>query len=144
MITRNRMRLPILAPQAVVCPKGAPARDAGAMSTLFTYDARDPFAVTLTLTTAGVDWVLARELLADGVNAGTGEGDVFVCPDVHGEAVVWVTLHGETSTLILGFRRAEIEYALDGMERIVPEGTESDRIDWSRELALLAWGGEAA
>ena len=144
MITRNRMRLPVLAGEAVVCPKGAPARDAGRLSTLFTYDARDPFAVTLTLTGAGVDWALARELLADGVNAGTGEGDVYVCPDIHGKATVWVTLFGETSTLILGFSRSDIERALDAMERIVPEGSESDRVDWSREFGWLVSGGEAA
>lgn len=144
MITRNRMRLPVLAAEAVVCPKGEAAIDGGRLSTLFTYDARDPFAVTLTLTSYGVDWVLARALLADGVNAGTGEGDVYVCPDIHGKATVWVTLFGETSTLIIGFARSDVERALDAMEQIVPEGSESGRIDWSREFGWLVSGGEAA
>ncbi|WP_020664077.1 SsgA family sporulation/cell division regulator [Amycolatopsis benzoatilytica] len=144
MITRNRMRLPVVAVEAVVCPKGEAAIDGGRLSTLFTYDARDPFAVTLTLTGYGVDWVLARTLLADGVNAGAGEGDVYVCPDVHGKPVVAVTLFGDTGTLILRFSRSDIERVLDAMERIVPEGSESGRIDWSREFGWLVSGGEAA
>ena len=48
-----------------------------------TYDSRDPFAVQASFRTGqgtAVDWVFARDLLADGLMASSGTGDVRVQP----------------------------------------------------------------
>ena len=48
-----------------------------------TYDSRDPYAVQASFRTGqgtAVDWVFARDLLADGLMASSGTGDVRVQP----------------------------------------------------------------
>src|SRR5262249_29523496 len=53
-----------------------------------TYCTDDPFAVTIEIQTRGnryVDWVLARELLVEGLEEPTGIGDVRVRPANMGE-----------------------------------------------------------
>src|SRR4029078_13035736 len=48
-----------------------------------TYDNRDPYAVQASFRTGqgtAVDWVFARDLLADGLMASSGTGDVRVQP----------------------------------------------------------------
>jgi hypothetical protein len=108
------------------------------------YDITDPYAVVLDITTeAGpVIWQVSRDLLAEGLHYGVGDGDVYVAPDSEDANRVWVVLSAPTGTAYLAFARNELAAVLEQTNTLVPPGTESDRIDWDRELTLL--GGEAA
>ncbi|MFE0027079.1 SsgA family sporulation/cell division regulator [Amycolatopsis sp. NPDC059021] len=134
-----------VAVQAIRCPVGAAAVDAGEIDVTVLYEAADPFAVTLVLwldNGMGIGWTFARDLLADGMNGATGLGDVAITPDLLDDAVVWVCLHDPegTGSLQLGFGRADLEWFLDGADAVVPAGTESDHVDWDRALWSLAGG----
>src|SRR3954451_7948540 len=56
------------------------------VSALFSYDARDPYAVSITFGPARVGgkdpvtWLVGRELLRAGLDRPTGDGDVRVGP----------------------------------------------------------------
>jgi hypothetical protein len=131
--------------RALACVAGAPAKELVDLRVNLRYDAADPFAITLDIAsgTGWVRWQIDRDLVADGMNTGIGLGDVFIYPDtVAGTSRVWVCLHAPTGgqSVQLGFRRADLEHALDQIEDLVPAGTEWDRIDWAHEFAVL--GGE--
>lgn len=108
------------------------------------YDITDPYAVVLDIGTKGrwVAWHLSRDLLAEGLHYGVGEGDVYVAPDSDDADRVWVVLSSPTGTAHLALVRHEVAAALEQTNQLVKPGTESALIDWNRELALL--GGEAA
>ena len=64
------------------------------------YDSADPYAVRLSLHTdtgRTVDWVFARDLLADGAFRRTGIGDVVVEP-IHASRVDYVRITLRTGT----------------------------------------------
>jgi hypothetical protein len=112
------------------------------------YTADDPHAVILDIATpqrsGWVRWQMARDLLADGLNAPTGEGDVHVspvevAPGERGDTVA-VELSSPEGVVLLVFDRAPLEKVLDEIECLVPAGTESDRIDWDAEFAALGGG----
>ncbi|MEV7091809.1 SsgA family sporulation/cell division regulator [Amycolatopsis sp. NPDC051045] len=108
-----------------------------------TYRVSDPFAVAVEIPTTPtpVTWLLSRELLAGGLDACCGIGDVTVYPDVLTDAVTWVELRDSSNRIgpaLLRFRRADLERFLDNADAMVPAGTEAARINWDRELSLLA------
>lgn len=110
----------------------------------FRYSTDDPYAVVLDIAT-GVDqwvrWTFARDLLLAGLVADSGEGDVVIAPDSDLSSRVWLTVSSPRGTAVFAFYRADLESALALSESLVPSGSESARIDWERELALLAGGG---
>ncbi|GAB3878459.1 hypothetical protein GCM10029964_029140 [Kibdelosporangium lantanae] len=65
------------------------------------YDTRDPYAVVAAFRTgrAGwVEWVFARDLLADGLIAEAGDGDVRIRPAVDDPEVVVIELSSPPAT----------------------------------------------
>lgn len=111
---------------------------------MFIYRAADAYAVRLSFRTkpgTTVNWTFARALLADGLTATAGDGDVRITPDTIDHGRVWIALTSPAGHAEFAFDRAELERALDATEDIVPEGTEANWIDWPSELAGL---GEAA
>ena len=141
MTARTTLRRRLTA-GTVICPAGGPALDGGHRVVTVTYRASDPFAVELDVPDGAISvvWLLARDLLADGLTAPAGIGDVEVTPAAKDDAVVWVMLHDPEGcgSCNLAFRRAELERFLDESDAMVPAGTEAARINWGRELALLA------
>lgn len=119
----------------------------------FLYDPTDPWAITLDLATPRATpatptvslnwtrWSFARDLLTAGLNRLTGEGDVRIFPD-EVNATVWVELSSPTGHAYVVFARADIEKALERTETLVEPGTEYRHVDWDREWALLATGGD--
>jgi len=108
------------------------------------YDPTDPFAVSLVI---GVDcgeavvWTFARDLLAAGVNAPTGEGDITVEPDTsHGmaveERVLRITLATDCLATMLASTDRVIEFLVETFA-VVPTGCELDRVDFDAEIASL-------
>jgi hypothetical protein len=107
------------------------------------YDPADPFAVSLAI---GVDcgepvvWTFARELLAAGVNAPAGEGDITVEPDMSegfgGDRQLRLTLATDCMATMLASTDRVVEFLVETYA-IVPTGSELDRVDFDAEIAAL-------
>ncbi|MEO6205824.1 MAG: SsgA family sporulation/cell division regulator [Mycobacteriales bacterium] len=118
------------------------------VSATLRYDVDDPYAVTVAFNTSDsrsddtevVEWTFARALLADGVSASAGQGDVRAWPAVaSGEAVVCLSLSSPSGTALFELpTRALVEF-LTRTFVSVPTGAESDHLDLDAELALLLW-----
>ncbi|MGQ4382540.1 SsgA family sporulation/cell division regulator [Streptomyces sp. SAS_270] len=118
----------------------------------FRYDRDDPYAVCLAVgapTTASVDWVFARSLLAEGLRGPAGIGDVQVTPRRRTAArhpsspdtvhVLLSTREGDAATLEI--RASAIVAFLRRTDAMVAPGTEHHHLDLDRVAARLTTGG---
>ncbi|WP_353940368.1 SsgA family sporulation/cell division regulator [Streptomyces sp. HUAS MG91] len=101
----------------------------------FSYDTRDPLAVTLVVEGDGqrlVRWVFARELLTEGLVARAGEGDVVLWPvdGPDGERSAFCLRLGSTRTALFEIPAEAVAGWLAGTYALVPRGTELDGVDW--------------
>lgn len=93
----------------------------------FVFDSADPYAVNLTIDAAPpIVWTFGRELLSGG-----GTGNVIV---KHSPDTTYITLRSNDGCATLEFSRFDIASFVYGTYAIVPEGTESQHIDWEREF----------
>jgi len=111
------------------------------------YCADDPYAIKMAFhvgTDEPVEWIFARELLAQGLEGPAGEGDVKVWP----EAVADEAENSDILNIALSspFGEAHFEASLSAMAefvkssyRIIPAGSEGDFIDLDSELDDLLW-----
>lgn len=107
------------------------------------YDVQDPLAVGLVLNVGGVRpvrWVFARELLADGIVARAGEGDVAVWP-LHDEGEGIADEGAFFCVRVGGVRTARFEFPVEPVAdwladtyELVPWGTELHGVDWNQLL----------
>jgi hypothetical protein len=107
------------------------------------YDPADPFAVALAI---GVEcgepvvWMFARDLLAAGVSAPSGEGDITVEPDPHAtlgdERALRITLATDCLATMVTPAAPVLEFLVETYA-IVPTGSELDRVDLDAEIAAL-------
>ena len=106
----------------------------------FRYDPRDPYAVTLLIPVRRgrlVEWVFARELLADGRLGIEGPGgDVTVAPAADPDEVL-IDLCSPGGHAALWVPDEDVLRFLTATYELVPAGTEADRIIWARELPAL-------
>ncbi|MFF3606776.1 SsgA family sporulation/cell division regulator [Streptomyces sp. NPDC002463] len=108
----------------------------------FSYDTRDPLAVTLILNSDGerpVRWNLCRRLLADGLVSRVGEGDVVLWPlfDRDGEQPSFcVRLGGGDRAALFEVPTEPVSRWLARTWDMVPSGTELDGVDWDELLQL--------
>ncbi|RCW43934.1 sporulation and cell division protein SsgA [Halopolyspora algeriensis] len=108
----------LLAPQAPAVPVQVELR----------YDTRDPYAVIAAFRTgrAGwVEWVFARDLLADGLIAQAGEGDVAIRPSVDDPEVVVVELSSPSGHAMFEASAQELADFLDRTYDVVVPGNEN-------------------
>lgn len=103
------------------------------IDTVFGYDRRDPYAVTITFCTpdGALPWFFARELLVVGVGTPAGEGDVAVWPSVspQGRAVLMIELSSPDGRLLTQAPAGHVHRFLTRTLALVPSGTESDHLD---------------
>ena len=103
------------------------------LSAEFRFDAADPWAVTMVLSTVAgpVDWTFARELLVEGQYEPTGDGDVHVwpCLSPNGEAVVIVELDSPSGETLLQFPTRAIQDFVYAALETVPLGAEEVDVD---------------
>ena len=113
-----------------------------------TYDATDPYAVTVAFDTSGradstgqvVQWTFARSLLEQGVTQPCGEGDVKAWPTLSsGAQVVCLSLCSPSGEALFELPLPELVEFLTRTFVAVPSGTESELVDLDSELALLLW-----
>ncbi|MBV9291261.1 MAG: SsgA family sporulation/cell division regulator [Frankiales bacterium] len=108
------------------------------------YDPADPFAVSLAI---GVEcgepvvWTFARDLLAAGVSAPAGEGDITVEPDPvsamnEDERMLRITLATDCLATMMTSSARVVEFLVETYA-LVPTGSELDRVDLDAEIAAL-------
>lgn len=104
------------------------------------YDPNDPLAVTLAIGTeceAPVVWIFGRDLLAQGVNCISGEGDITVEPASDRETrEILFTLATDCLATMTADRDKVLEFLVASFTA-VPSGCEMDRIDFDTEIAAL-------
>jgi hypothetical protein len=107
------------------------------------YDTADPFAVQAVFRADQdneVVWVFARDLLAGGVSAPSGEGDVRIWPSLSaGREVLRIALISPDGEALLQAQTNEIVDFLNSTYALCPWGKESEQLHLDSELqALLA------
>ncbi|MFE3900057.1 MULTISPECIES: SsgA family sporulation/cell division regulator [unclassified Streptomyces] len=108
------------------------------------YDRRDPFAVrmafpaTATLEGTDVSWEFSRELLAAGVDAAAGVGDVRIRPFGYDRTVL--EFHATEGIAMVHVRTAELRRFLERAQELVPAGDEHRFLDLDRSLTDLLGG----
>ncbi|MGC7098610.1 SsgA family sporulation/cell division regulator [Amycolatopsis lurida] len=102
------------------------------------YDTSDPYAVAVNFHTGRgtVQWMCARDLLADGLLAPAGLGDLRISPATDPEFVVFelITPDGEA---VMEAPSAEIAAFLDRTYEKIPAGSEHQWFDFEHELGKL-------
>lgn len=103
------------------------------------YDPEDPYAVAVVFHTGQgrVEWMFARDLLADGLLTPSGEGDILVRPAADDPERVLVELNAPTGFAILSAVAEEVAEFLDQSYDVVQPGEEDLWIDFDRELQKL-------
>jgi hypothetical protein len=103
------------------------------------YDPADPFAVSLAIGTdcgEPVIWTFARDLLAAGITAPSGEGDITIEPDTGEERVLHITLATDCMATMIASSDRVVEFLVETFA-LVPTGAELDRVDLDAEIAAL-------
>jgi hypothetical protein len=112
------------------------------LETEFSYDPRDPYAVTAAfLTVAGrVEWTFGRDLLIGGLYEPTGDGDVHVWPCLDGDArsVVIVELCSPDGEALAQARAADMSAFVERMTAAVAPGSETVDVDSAIAAILTA------
>ncbi|MFD8481867.1 SsgA family sporulation/cell division regulator [Kitasatospora sp. NPDC059673] len=114
----------------------------GEVRTRFRYDAAEPYEVRLTFHAGRsdeADWVFSRELLRDGLDSLSGQGDVKLWPThcpCHGHTL-HVALESPYGSALLEASRPQVRAWLEGTYRLVADGQEGELLPSDEELALL-------
>jgi anti-anti-sigma regulatory factor len=111
------------------------------------YDAMDPYAITATFFLGDdneVEWVLARDLLGDGLHRRAGDGDVVVRPHTRtASAEVELVLSSPAGHARLTLPAEPLAAFLEASHDVVPPGAESDYLDLDTTIMrLLSTGGD--
>lgn len=105
------------------------------------YEPTDPYVVRAAFfvhSDEPVEWVLGRDLLAEGLKGSAGYADVRIWSAVgRGDQVMYMALGSCTGTALLDVPVQDVRTFLENTEALVPRGTESNHIDWDVELAYL-------
>ncbi|MEU4358498.1 SsgA family sporulation/cell division regulator [Streptomyces virginiae] len=105
------------------------------------YLTEDPYAVHVTFhagSDAPVHWTFARELLVEGVFRPCGHGDVRIWPTkVDNEAVLCMALSSPDGDALLEAPALSVSAWLERTLRVVPPGSESERLGLDAALAEL-------
>jgi hypothetical protein len=120
----------LLAPRAPAVPVHVELR----------YDTRDPFAVVAAFRTgrAGwVEWVFSRDLLADGLLAEAGEGDVRIRPAANDPEVVIFELSSPSGHAVFETSAHRLADFLDRSYDIVVPGAEILWLDFDNAVEHL-------
>src|SRR5688500_18768196 len=114
---------------------------ASPLETEFSYDPRDPFAVSATfLTVAGqVRWTFGRDLLIGGLYEPTGDGDVHVwpCLDNDAHSVIIIELCSPDGEALVQARTVDIAAFVEQMTAAVPQGDEAALIDVDAAISAI-------
>lgn len=105
-----------------------------------TYDSRTPYAVQMSFHTSmgtTTDWMLARDLLHDGLTGPVGLGDVRVQPLLPDRNYVQIELRSPSGHIRLATDAMRLQRFLERTYGAVPRDTEHYRLDIDIALAQL-------
>jgi Streptomyces sporulation and cell division protein, SsgA len=102
------------------------------------YESTDPYAVRMTFHLPGdapVTWAFGRELLLDGINGPSGEGDVHIAPtEPEGLSDVRIRLQVGADRALFRVGAAPLVAFLDRTDKLVPLGQECTLGDFEDNL----------
>ncbi|MFG3136936.1 SsgA family sporulation/cell division regulator [Streptomyces sp. NPDC048211] len=130
--------------QSVQARMVASAPQMETLPAVLSYDRTDPFAVRMafpapaTLRGTEVSWEFSRELLATGMDAPAGVGDVRVRPFGYDRTVL--EFHAAEGIAMVHVRTAELRRFLRRAQQLVPAGAEHRFLDLDRNLTDLLDG----
>ena len=106
------------------------------------YDADDPYAVHLAFPTGpgreGIEWMFARQLVADGLVAPSGQGDVRIWPSPEDtDSSVYLQLSSPSGRALFTTPRRGLVEFVRRCHGLVPPGTEGVHLDLDAELDML-------
>lgn len=134
MTTIHHEQVATLLPAAGAGSRPAP------VSTRWTYDSREPYAVTVAFATERgrwVEWVFARDLLVEGLTEPAGMGDLRIRPDADPDLLL-LEIQAPSGNATFALDREDTEDFLAEMLDLVPPGAESTHFEIDRLLAELA------
>ena len=112
--------------------------------TRWSYDARDPFAVTFAVRTRGdrwVEWLVARDLVIESLEGPAGHGHIRMSPQiVQGYDIVEIEISSFDGRAILEVDRDLLRSFVDATTELVALGDEPTRMDLDSEIAKLTQG----
>ncbi|MEV6165962.1 SsgA family sporulation/cell division regulator [Streptomyces sp. NPDC052052] len=101
----------------------------------------DPYAVHITFHIGSehpVHWMFARDLLIEGVFRACGQGDVRIWPSrAEGQSVIFVALTSPDGNALLQVPSAAVATWVERTLRLVPPGTEAERLGIDEALDEL-------
>lgn len=102
------------------------------------YETADPYAVRMTFHLPGdapVTWAFGRELLVDGINEPSGDGDVYISPTQPEElSDVHIRLQVGSEHALFRVSAPPLVAFLDRTDRLVPLGQEMALGDFENNL----------
>ncbi|PKW17991.1 SsgA family sporulation/cell division regulator [Saccharopolyspora spinosa] len=104
------------------------------------YESREPYAVNMSFhagMTGQIDWVIARDLLADGLIVASGEGDVQIIPQPDNHELVIIALSSPSGQAAFEAHAAELADFLDETYDVVAPGDEHKWMSIDEELSRL-------
>jgi len=104
------------------------------------YDTRDPYAITAAFRTGParwVEWCFARDLLADGLIAESGAGDVRIRPVAGDIELVELVVSSPAGMARFEASAGELAYFVDRTHDMVPPGAEGRWVSVDDALATL-------
>ncbi|GAA2881222.1 SsgA family sporulation/cell division regulator [Streptomyces mexicanus] len=105
------------------------------------YESADPYALRAVFRISEentVEWVFARELLAEGLHQPAGEGDIHVWPTLEPpRKAVRIALASHAGTALIEAPARQVAAFLRRTDAAVPPGTEHEHLDMDGELALI-------
>ncbi|MEV6234970.1 SsgA family sporulation/cell division regulator [Saccharopolyspora shandongensis] len=120
----------LTAPAGVRTPVGVELR----------YDSREPYAVNMSFRagmSGQVDWLIARDLLADGLVIASGEGDVQIIPQPDNHELVVIALSSPSGQATFEAPAAELAEFLNETYDVVAPGGENHWMSFDEELSRL-------
>ncbi|HEY2264664.1 MAG TPA: SsgA family sporulation/cell division regulator [Streptosporangiaceae bacterium] len=111
------------------------------------YSCQDPYAVKIAFhvgTDEPVEWTLARDLLAAALHSREGIGDVQAWPSAASDDVAGISQKVLNISMTSPFGHAQFEASAAAVDsflaqtyQVVPDGHESDHMDFDAELTEL-------
>ena len=106
------------------------------------YQPSDPYAIEATFRAAdeSISWVLGRDLLSEGLDSPTGQGDVRVWPAARRgteRALVMIMLQSPDGQATLALDAVDLDTFLLRTYQAVPQGQESRHVDIDTVIASL-------
>ena len=110
------------------------------------YREEEPYAIRATFRTGitDIEWMFARDLLLEGLQKPSGEGDVVMWPEHHDGALLLIALNSPSGQAVLECDSALVEQFLRRTFQIVPLGQESASIDIDATIAEILRNGLTA